>query len=125
MGDDSFKVSRLREALSCDSSEEYFSPVTGETVTIGNNNHVTVNKFLVMTSAEELTPAQKLRLSELVGSVVNVSAGAGRPVAYQTVWRRFQKHFQVNSYHALPADKFSSAEAFLKMLYARAKKGDL
>jgi hypothetical protein len=47
-------------------------------------------------------------------------------VSGQTIFRatRFQKHFLVNSYHALPAELFSSAESFLKGLYVRAKRGD-
>lgn len=93
-------------------------------MTIGNNAHVVVTHIHLAPPPAELSPAQKLRLSELVGSTVAAAQAKGNRLVHGQVWRRFQRHFQVNSYHALPADQFSAAEAFLKMLYARAKRGD-
>lgn len=122
MVDDEDKLARLRKALEGEAEDDdNDGSIIGETVTIGNNNCVIINK--ISTSAE-LTPAQKLRLTELVGSIVAVAAAKGHPVAYQQIWRRFQKHFLINSYHVLPAELFSSAESFLKGLYVRAKRGD-
>lgn len=124
MNDEDCKVSRLRDALFSDSDTNSVPNITGETVTIGNNAHVVITHVHLAPPPTELTPAQKLRLSELVGSVVAASIAKGNRLVHGQVWRRFQRHFQVNTYHALPPDQFSAAEAFLKMLYARAKRGD-
>jgi hypothetical protein len=84
---DDEKLTRLRAALGNDSVGTAADvPVIGETVTIGNNNCVIINKI---SASAELTPAQKLRLTELVGSIVAVAAAKGHPVAYQQIWRRF------------------------------------
>jgi len=122
MIEDAGKFSRLYATLARESERDNAAAsVIGETVTIGNNNFIVIKKIY---NQHEITPAQKQRLSELVGSIVGVAAAQGNPVPYQKVWARFQRHFHVNSYHVLTPDQFSSAEAFLKMLYARAKRGE-
>jgi hypothetical protein len=104
----------------------------GDAQVIGNNNVIRIIKAEKVTtrnvidpSGGELSPHQKLRLKDLVDGIVRAAAGAGNPTSHGAAWKRFQRHFQINTYHALPATQYEEAKKYLSMLYGRAKRGDL
>ncbi len=126
-------IVKLREALNEGSGPEPqpegapgdLKIVARENVIVGNNNKVHLVTVYSAAGDDALTPERKQRLKGLVSDIVRVSKRSPRPTSHQAVWGRFQRNFRINTYHALPPPVFPEAEAYLKMLYARAKKGSL
>lgn len=99
----------------------------GDGNVVGNHNQVKViktekivNRTIIDPTAGDLTPHQKQRLQALVDGIVKVGGQT-----HGAVWKRFQRYFSVNTYHALPADRYEDAKRYLRMLYGRAKKGEI
>lgn len=137
MNEDS-RERRLQDALrGCSTtkkanSEPTISISARDGIAIGNNNNIivlntrqVVHQHIIDPTGGELTPAQKQHISQLVDGVVAASHDGGSPTTHQAVWKRFQRNFKVNTYHALPADQYDRALKYLRMLYGRAKKGEL
>lgn len=132
------KAQRLRTALRGGSAQKKKSmgkaiSISGsETIAIGNNNNIFVfkapsliQKTIIDPTGGELTPSQKQHISRLVDGVVGASHEGSAPTTHQAIWKRFQRNFKINTYHALPANQYDRALKYLKMLYGRAKKGEL
>ncbi|MBF0247000.1 MAG: ORF6C domain-containing protein [Alphaproteobacteria bacterium] len=140
MDDENSKVTRLRNALTKGSNKkkrgnQYRNVVSihgkgnvaiGDNTTINViNTHRIINRTEIDPTGGELSPAQKQRLKDFVDGIVGAAKGSGQTATHAAVWKRFQRNFKVNTYHALPASKYEAAKRYLKTLYGRAKKGEL
>lgn len=77
-------------------------------------------KVVIQPGPEHLSEAQKVRLKELVGDVVELEKTIKRaPKRHATVWSALTGKFKVTSYHLIPATAFAQAEAYLQTWCAR------
>lgn len=132
------RVARLREKLN-DSAPRGQQPtgqainVTGSKgVIIGNGNTInllspvnSVTRNMIDPTGGDLSPSQKQRLKDYVDNIVGASQAAGGTATHSGVWKRFQKKFRVNTYHALPLEQYEAAKKYFNVLYVMAKKGDV
>lgn len=137
--DNDSKVIRLRQKLANSSKparlkreRDALSVSNSAGVAIGDNNtiHVVhtqrvVHSTRIDPNGGELTPEQKQRLQSLVDAVVITGKTKKAGVSHAAIWKRFQRYFRVNTYHALPADSYEAAKTYLKKLYHMARTGKL
>ncbi|WP_153114606.1 hypothetical protein [Rhodocyclus tenuis] len=77
-------------------------------------------KVVIQPGPEHISPAQKVRLKDLVNEVVALETAIKRvPKRHATVWSALTAKLKVTSYHLIPAENFAQAEAYLQTWLAR------
>ncbi|WP_415909183.1 ORF6C domain-containing protein [Oleiharenicola sp. Vm1] len=99
--------------------------VAGRDVNIAEK-HVT--RHTLQTDESHLSETQKAKIQELVKDLAERLAGDDGEPNYAAAQVRLKSHFQVTSYHLIPAARFEEAVSYLKqqraMNHARLRRGN-
>jgi len=77
-------------------------------------NQRPIKKNVVRPGPEHISQATGRRIHDLVVELGDIDKSAGKGATYGRWWSKFKKHFQITSYHLLPAEQGDEAIAWLE-----------